>query len=131
MVISVLEYAVIAREGAHMKFAKVNAVDFWFVYTVAKLLAIYLVLLVSANAVGCALMTNVGSLVQHHANLVGSLARGVVAMAIAIISVEKNVNAYHAMLPAPRRFVVATDALVCVEKIALRFVPSAIRKVFQ
>lgn len=130
VVITVLEHATIVGEGGHTKYAKIHVVASSFVYTVANRLAVYLVLLVLTAALVSALMTNVRSLVQVHANRVANLARGVVLMASAIIYVEKNATAYHVMPPVPRGFLAATHVLVCVEKAVLLCVPFAMRKSF-
>ena len=58
-VTSVLDHAMNASEGAHMKCANTHAADLWFARTAVGRRAVHPAHLVSENAVDAALMENV------------------------------------------------------------------------
>ena len=118
MVISALELVMIADKAVHMNCANIHVVDCLFVRTDVKQHAMSLALPATENASDVALMDNVTNAVLSRATLVEDRAPGIALTTNVRISVERNAIVLPVMLPVPKRYLVVTPVLACVEKTA-------------
>ena len=118
VVIRVLGHVMIVNKEAHMNCANIHVVECSFVRTVVKQDVVSLALPATGNATDVALMDNVTNAVPSRVTRVEDRAPGIVLTTNAKISVERNAIVLPVMLPVPKRYLVVTPVLACVEKTA-------------
>jgi len=129
-VTSVLEHAVTASKGVHMKCANTHAGDLSFVRTAAKRRAVSPAHLVLENAVDAALTKSAPDAVFNRVIHAPNRAPGVALITNVITFVERSATALGVMPPVPRSSLAATHVLVCVERTVPQCVPFAMLKSF-